>query len=274
MKWNHMAPRTYWHKQGKTPLYPDLIWSRPENKQAAGKLLIIGGHAYGFAAPAVAYQEAVAAGIGSARVLIPDHIKKQLEHFQGPALEITYAPSTPSGSFASRALAEMHDSASWSDAILLAGDLGKNSETAIVIEKLLRATHHAVTITQDAIEYVIAHPDTLLKRQHTALVLTMSQLQKLFKNNKSPIAITHSMDLMQLIDVLHEFTKKHPVAIIVRHHDTMLVAYSGDVSTTEYPYYVEDAWQVPVAAHVAVWWLQNPSKAFQAMTSALIQSDS
>ena len=48
-----MAPRTYWHKQGTKPLYPDVIWSKPENKQAAGKLLIIGGHAYGFSAPAL-----------------------------------------------------------------------------------------------------------------------------------------------------------------------------------------------------------------------------
>jgi len=268
-----MAPRTYWHKQGKTPLYPDLIWSRPENKQAAGKLLIIGGHAYGFSAPAIAYQEAIAAGIGSARVLIPDHIKKQLEHFQGASLEITYAPSTPSGSFASRSLAEMHDGASWADGILLAGDLGKNSETAIVIEKLLRATSHAITMTQDAIEYVITHPDSVLQRPHTALVLTLSQLQHMFKVSKSTIAITHSMDLVQLIDVLHEWTKQYQTAIVVRYQDTIIIAFNGDVSTTQNSDYTEDTWQIPIATHIAVWWLQNPTKPFQAMTSALIEHD-
>ena len=268
-----MAPRTYWHKQGTKPLYPDVIWSKPENKQASGKLLIIGGHAYGFSAPAIAYQEAVAAGIGSARVLIPDHIKKQLEHFQGPSLEISYAPSTPSGSFASSALAEMHDAASWADSILLAGDLGKNSETAIVIEKLLRATQTPVTITQDAAEYVIMHPETILTRSNTALVLSVTQLQRLFKNNKSPVAITHTMDLMHLIDALHDFTQDKPVAVVVRHQDTMLVAYGGDVSSTIYPHYSETTWQIPVASHIAVWWLQNPTKVFQAMTSALIQID-
>ena len=268
-----MAPRTYWHKQGKSPLYPDLIWSRPENKQAAGKLLIIGGHAYGFSAPAIAYQEAVAAGIGSARVLIPDHIKKQLEHFQGPSLEITYAPSTPSGSFASRSLAEMHDGASWADGILLAGDLGKNSETAIVIEKLLQATSHAITLTQDAVEYVITHPDSVLQRPHTTLVVNLNQLQRLFKSSKSPVAITHSMDLMQLIDVLHAWTKQYQVAVVVKHHDTILVAYKGEVSTTTNTDYMEDAWQIPIATHIAVWWLQNPTKTFQAMTSALIEHD-
>jgi len=268
-----MAPRTYWHKQGKKPLYPDLIWSRPENKQAAGKLLIIGGHAYGFSAPAIAYQEAIAAGIGSARVLIPDHIKKQLEHFQGPSLEISYAPSTPSGSFASRSLAEMHDNASWADAILLAGDLGKNSETAIVIEKLLQATNLAVTLTQDAAEYVINHPETILHRSQTALVLTVAQLQRLFMNNRETVAITHSLELTQLVDILHAWTKQNSVACIVEHHGTIVVAYDGEVSTTPNTDYVEDSWQIPIATHIAVWWLQNPTKAFQAMTSALVEHD-
>ena len=167
----------------------------------------------------------------------------------------------------------MHDAASWADSILLAGDLGKNSETAIVIEKLLRATKRAVTITQDAAEYVIMHPETILTRSNTALVLSITQLQRLFKNNKSPVAITHTMDLMHLIDALHTFTQDNPVAIIVRHDDTMLVAYGGDVSSTIYPHYSETTWQIPVAAHTAVWWLQNPTKVFQAMTSALIQID-
>ena len=40
----------YWHKQTSSkPLFPELIWSRPENRQLAGKLLIIGGNLHGFA---------------------------------------------------------------------------------------------------------------------------------------------------------------------------------------------------------------------------------
>jgi hypothetical protein len=167
----------------------------------------------------------------------------------------------------------MHDGASWADGILLAGDLGKNSETAIVIEKLLGATPHAITMTQDAVEYVITHPDSLLHRPHTALVLTLNQLQHLFKASKSTVAITHSMDLIQLIDVLHAWTKQYQTAIVVRHQDTIIIAFKGDVSTTQNTDYTEDTWQIPIATHIAVWWLQNPTKPFQAMTSALIEHD-
>ena len=43
-------------KQTKAkPFFPDLLWSRPENKFHAGKLLIVGGNAQAALAPAQAY---------------------------------------------------------------------------------------------------------------------------------------------------------------------------------------------------------------------------
>ena len=86
----------YWHKQFDSPLFSDLLWSRPENKQFAGKLLIIGGNLHGFAAPASAYEQSQRAGIGVARVILPDALQKTI----GRIFEAgEFAPSTPSGSF-------------------------------------------------------------------------------------------------------------------------------------------------------------------------------
>src|SRR5882762_3047468 len=104
---------TYWYKQtSEKPLYPDLLWSRPENKSQAGKLLIVGGNLHGFAAAGEAYTEAVKAGIGTARVLLPDSLQKTV----GRVFEAgEYAPSTPSGSFSRKALAELLDMSGWSD---------------------------------------------------------------------------------------------------------------------------------------------------------------
>lgn len=70
----------YWFRQAKEPLFPDLLWSRPENKLQAGKLLIIGGHEHLFAAPAEAYSESLTAGIGVAKVLLPDKLQTILRH--------------------------------------------------------------------------------------------------------------------------------------------------------------------------------------------------
>jgi NAD(P)H-hydrate repair Nnr-like enzyme with NAD(P)H-hydrate dehydratase domain len=68
---------TYWLKQTPDkPLFPNMLWSKPENKLHAGKLLVIGGNLHGFSAPATAFAEARKAGIGSQRVVLPDAIQK------------------------------------------------------------------------------------------------------------------------------------------------------------------------------------------------------
>ncbi len=69
---------TNWYKQVLgSQLFPDLQWSQPENRQHVGKLLMIGGNLHGFSAAASAYSEAVNAGIGTARVLLPDALRKR-----------------------------------------------------------------------------------------------------------------------------------------------------------------------------------------------------
>src|SRR5690349_9866882 len=126
----------YWHKQtSEKPLFPDLLWSRPENKRHAGKLTIIGGNLHGFAAPAIAFNTAQKAGIGNVNVVLPNAIQKLVGTFLP---EATFAPSTPSGSFGSQSLAELLDTAAWADGVLLAGDVGKNSETTVVLEAFLQ----------------------------------------------------------------------------------------------------------------------------------------
>ncbi len=73
-------------------------------------MLIGGGNAHGFAAAGEAHGEAAKAGIGTARVILPDSLQKTV----GKVFEAgEYAPSTPSGSFSQKALAELLDMA-WS----------------------------------------------------------------------------------------------------------------------------------------------------------------
>lgn len=263
----------YWQKQGDEPLFSDLLWSRPENKLHAGKLLIVGGHAHGFASPAEAYTEAEKAGIGTSRVLLPDHLRKQLQQFQGPALHMEFAPSTPSGSFASRSLGELLDVSAWADGVLLAGDFGRNSETAVVLEKLVAQSPNTVVLTKDAVDYFTSNPLPVVTRHRTCLVLTIAQLQKLAQSAKFPKAITFGMDFLQLVDTLHEFTTIYPSQIIVKHLGNIFVAIGGKVSTTRTSDSPEEPWRIATAAHVAVWLIQNPDKPFQAATTALMLAD-
>lgn len=258
----------YWVRQAsEQPLYPDLLWSRPENKRQAGKLLIVGGNAHGFAAAGDAYTAAGQAGIGTARVLLPDSLQKTVGRIFAAG---EYAPSTPSGSFARPALAELLAMAGWADGVLLAGDFGRNSETAVLLEQFAAKYAGPLTLTKDALDYFTKAPDGLLARDNTLLTLSFAQLQKIATQSRFLPGFRFEMDLLRLVGALHEFTLRYGPIVVVKHLQTVFVAHGGRVSTTKLPEDIE-IWRVRTAARAAVWWLQNPAKPFEAITTSLVQ---
>lgn len=261
-----MAPIEFIRQTATEPAFPDLIWSKPENRKARGKLLIVGGNVHGFASPAEAYQTAQQAGAGSIRVLLPEAIRKAVGAFIEHA---EYGASNPSGSFSQKALGEWLEQAMWADCVLLAGDLGRNSETAIVIESFLRKFDGNIVATKDAANYMVSLASLVVQRPSTTLVVSMGQLQKLAVEYGSQIAFTLGMNLVQLTEALHEFTAKNPIELVVKHHNSICVAVKGQVSVTTLK---EDQpiWQLHTAAQAAVWRMQNPQKSFEALTTSII----
>ena len=144
-----------------------------------------------------------------------------------------FAPSTPSGSFSQQTLAELLALSSWSDGVLVAGDLGRNSETAILLEKCAEKYHGQLTLTKDAADYFTVAPQKILVRPNTLFVISLAQLQKLAASAKFTSAITFSMDLLRLVDTLHEITIQFPVHIIVKHLDKLIVASEGQCQHNE-----------------------------------------
>lgn len=260
--------KSFWQKQAADkPLFPDLLWSRPEHKSAAGKLLVIGGNLHAFSAPAEAFTEAEKAGAGTVRVVLPDAAKKIV----GRIMEhVEYAPSTPSGSFASQALAELLDISAWADGVLVAGDLGRNSETAILLEKFAGKYRGQLTLTKDAVDYFVSAPEAIISRKDTLLVLSFAQLQKLAAAFGFDKAFTFDMDILRFTDTLHDFTDKFPLFIIVKHLDQVHCAVGGHIVSTKTEDQT-DIWRAKTAAHASVWWLQNPVKPLEAISTALVQ---
>jgi len=259
----------FWLKQtSQEPLFPDLLWSRPENRTAAGKLLIIGGNAHGFAVPAEAYAAATTAGIGTARVLLPDVLQKTVGHAFADG---EFAASTPSGSFAKSALGEFLAQAAWADGVLLAGDLNRNAETAILLEQFVQKYTGPLTVTRDAVDYFYGSPGLLAERTDTCLVLSLSQLQKLGGALHFETPFLLGMGVMLLVQALHTFTMRWPLTVVTRESDNFIVAHDGRVVTVKAGEYSEkeDLWRVVVAAKAGVWWLQNTTKPLQAITTAL-----
>jgi hypothetical protein len=256
----------YWHRQTTTPLYPDIEWNKPEQRSLAGRLGIIGGNKLGFAGVAESYTAAFAAGVGEVRVLLPDVLRKTIP----PTMtDVIFGATNPSGSLANDAKIEMQTLGSWATGILLIGDAGRNSETAILYENFLQDYTGPLTLTRDAVDLVKNSSMTLVDRPDTLLVISFAQLQKLFQSVYYPKVLTFSMQLAQLVEALHKFTITYPISLMVLHKEYLLVAHNGDVTSTEWgnPMAI---WRGSVATRAASYWLWNPSKPLESTTASLL----
>ena len=259
----------YWLKQTlDKPLFPDIEWSRPEQKTRAGKLAIIGGNKLGFVAVGESYNTATTLGAGQIRAILPDALKKSI-----PAV-ITgtiFVPGNPSGGFSREALPEMNAACAWADVCLLIGDSGRNSETAIAFETLLSSFSGHLVITRDAVDLLRPAAQKMIDRPNTTLVVSFAQLQKLFQSVYYPKILSFSMQLMQLVESLHKFTTTYPVTIVTFHQSHIIVAHDGNVSTTPFdePMMI---WRGTTATKTACYLLWAPEKAFETITTSIISA--
>ena len=257
----------YWKRQSPaSPLYPDIEWSKPETKTHSGKLGIIGGNKLGFAGVAAAYTIATQSGVGQVRVLLPDALKKAIPK---TISDTVYAPTNPSGSLAKEAIVEMNAVGAWADEILLIGDAGRSSETAIAYEQFVQKYTGKLVVTRDAVDLVKNSTQVLIERPDTLLIVSFAQLQKIFQSVYYPKVLTFSMQLVQLIEAVHKFTITYPVTISVLHKDFLIIAHDGKVVSTEWnnPMAI---WRGDVASKAAAYWLWNPSKPLEATATAIV----
>lgn len=257
---------TYWQKQTSSkPLFPDIEWSKPEQRSRAGKLGIIGGNKLGFVSVAESYSAALNAGVGEVRVLLPDVLRKTIPT---SITDTVFGATNPSGSLARDAHTDMKVLGEWSDAILMIGDAGRNSETAILYEDFLREYQGPLTLTRDAVDLIKNSSQAIVERPDTLLVVSFAQLQKLFQSVYYPKILTFSMQLTALVEALHKFTTTYPVTIMVLHKDYLLCAKNGDVTSTEWDNPMA-IWRGQVATNAAVYWLWNSGRSLEAATASL-----
>ncbi|MEO6110063.1 MAG: hypothetical protein ABIP50_03580 [Candidatus Saccharimonadales bacterium] len=256
----------YWKKQAlDTPLYPDIEWSKPEQKGHAGKLGIIGGNSLGFAGVAEAYSVAINAGLGQVRVLLPDILRKTIPPI---ITDTVFGPTNQSGSLTKDAIAEMNAVGEWATSVLLVGDAGRSSETAIAYELFIQSYQGPLVITRDAIDLVKNNAQALVDRENTVLVASFAQLQKLFQAVYYPKVLTFSMQLTNLVDALHKFTITYPTTIVVLHKDSLLIAHKGEVISQPWgnPMAI---WRGSVAARAVSYWTWNLSKPLEAIAQSI-----
>ncbi len=258
---------TYWRTQAPNkPLFPDIEWGKPEQRSQAGRLGIVGGNKLGFAGVADSYSTALKTGAGEVRVLLPDILRKTIPT---NITDTVFGATNPSGSLAGDALHDMQALDAWATGILLAGDAGRNSETAILYENFILSSTKPLIITRDAVDLVKNSATTLVERPNTLLVVSFAQLQKLFQSVYYPKILTFSMQLSSLVEAVHKFTITYPVSIAVLHKDYLVVSSAGEVTSTHW----ENAmaiWRGQVATRAAVYWLWNPGSPLAPVTASLL----
>lgn len=249
-----------WLKQkDNEPLFPDVLWSRPENRRYAGKLLIIGGHKQEFNQVSAAYTAGLKAGAGNVRVILPSSLQRTLYKLFP---EAEYAAANQIGSFSREALSAWLDEAVWADAVLLAGDFGRNSETAVLLESFIEKYSGKLAVAGDSIDYFFKNPESLIKRANTLIVGDLPQIQKL----AAPVLIQQKADLIKVVEQISDWVSVTDLAIVTVHSDKAIVAVKQQLSTSPLNISVPD---INLAAFTTVWWLQHPSRSFEALTSAI-----
>ena len=259
----------YWRKVGKEGGFGEVDVGRPERRDQAGRLLVVGGNDNAFYAVAGVAEKAKGMGIGEVRVLLPDSLKKKLPVNE----EIIFAPSGGSGGFGKGAVQVALAAAEWSDYVLLAGDLGGNAETTVWAGEFVRELKKPILITRDSVDAVAGVAGEWLEKSDISLLLTLPQLQKVMRAVYYPKVITLLMPLNQLVEVLHKFTISYPVLIVIYHSGQVVVAKGGEVASVD----IADTgctpislWAGDLAVRMVGLSMWNPGKSFEVAVRALI----
>ena len=242
-------------------LFPKILWSRPISRQTAGRLLVVGGHRSGVAHLQVGYQIAAASGVGALTLLLPDALRPLL----GTIPEITFGPSTSSGSLAKPALAELIELASNADTTLIGIDASNNSETAILFESFVAKYHQPLIVVDNGLEVIATNPEAFARRPDTLVILTMQQLFKLAGKLQLPLHIKPDAGLGGKVGIVNDLWEvlRTDLAII---GPEIIIKVGQRVSITPLEY--QSANLLATAYGVlAVFYTQNPAAHYEGLTT-------
>lgn len=250
----------YWRKQEEKPLFPDLIWSRPENKKYAGKLIIVGGQSGEFSHVAGAYAAAQKAGAGHIRVLLPESLRKTAQVIP----EVEFAPANKSGSFAREALAHWFDMSEWADHVIFAGNLGKNSETTTIIDGFLLRGNRPATVNLDSLSSIGINLEQLMRLPIT-LVIDRGLLQKIGTALALTVPVQSTTPIDVLAEIIHQISQGNPANLVIQDTKHIWTAVDGNMISTKI---TKTLTNTELSAACAVWLMQNPSKPLEALATA------
>ncbi len=255
-----------WFKQTKDPMFPDIIWSKPEHKSKSGRVLVIGGSKNNLHCLSQAYQNLTEAKVGALFLIAPDSLKKQIQPLIS---EAEFVPSTKLGSISEKSLSTIKSFAERSDAIFICGDLSHNSETTSVVENVVNYIKAPIIVTDDGLDAISNLGYKLMTVPDLFVVGHFDKLQKLASQAGAPKAITSTMGIVQLVETLNKLSRIFQPIIITDYEGKIVVTHKGRTSTT--PIENKD-WTQKLSAILSTMAAQNLGDPFEMATTAAFEA--
>lgn len=248
-----------WNKQLDKPLFPNIFWEAPLNRNQAKKLLIVGGHAKQFAETVGLYSYAMAAGIGSAKVVLPDSLRKLI----GSQPDCLFVESNPSGSISKNSATEILAYASECDGVIFSSELSHNTETISLLETLFTEISKPIFFSSNVLEMLTFQPNLVLNT-NKILVSETKNFMKFANTLKFPITIKAQSSIINKVELITSFTNEYGLGILLA-EDPIITAFDSQICVTEVQ---NTKINIPeILAITATFWIQHDNK-FEALTSA------
>lgn len=241
-------------KQSDKPLYEDILWSRPVRR--TGRVLLVGGHRDGFAELQKLYQGFEDAQVAECHLALPDKLSKLVGSLEG----ISLLASNPSGSVARDALAELVHLANESDLVSLGPDLSNNSETTLVMQRLITETRASILIPPQSTEQLLPEAGEWQEKESLLLCVNHKQLYKLATKLAIDATIPLSPTVDSIAGIALAVSKEFLPSLVVSFENNIIVAVDGKASITKA--------NTKNVGLLATFWLQNSTKHYEALTTA------
>jgi NAD(P)H-hydrate repair Nnr-like enzyme with NAD(P)H-hydrate dehydratase domain len=214
---------------------------------------VVGGHSGEFSVPTAMHQLATAAGIGECRVVMPDVLAK----FLGGAPGTYFVPSSSSGSLAREALGRILELSEDADAVALGASLSNNSNTTMLIEKLIGEVKRPVIIFDEALTTLKTDITQVTDNPDALLIVTMAEVFKLCGQLQIPINIRKGAGLINKLEIIQDLKAASRCQYAVFGTE-IIIAADTDMVVTPINYRLS---LVPTIfyAVLGAFWLQNPT---------------
>ena len=240
-------------RQTAEPLYREAIYNRPITRRAAGRMLLVGGYASEFSLPTTINQMAIATGIGECNVVLPDKLVQLL----GGAPGTYFVPSTVSGSLAPEALGRILELSEESDSLAVGASLSNNSQTSILIERLLEELDRPLIAYDDALVAMKYNLGAITNRSNALIVATMAEMFKVAGALGVGINIRPGGGLVNKLEIIRDVAAASHCDYAVYGTEIVTVV-RGDMVVTPINYRLS---LVPAVLYgvLGTFWTQNPS---------------